>query len=79
MLEEIDRVIFGLPVGEVSEPVKTSLGYHIFKVEEKLKPSTKELAEVREEIEQVIFKEKFDQRFGEWMDGLKEDAYISIK
>ncbi len=79
MLEEIDKVIFELEVGEVSGLIKTELGYHIFKVEEKLEPDTQELAEVREEIEQVIFKEKFDQRFREWMDGLKADAYISIK
>ncbi len=79
MLAEIDEVIFELEVGEVSGLIKTELGYHIFKVEEKLEPDTQELAEVREEIEQVIFKEKFDQRFREWMDGLKADAYISIK
>ena len=79
MLAEIDEVIFELEVGEVSGLIKTELGYHIFKVEEKLEPDTQELAEVREEIDEVIFKEKFDQRFGEWMGELKEDAYISIK
>ncbi len=79
LLEEIDKVIFELEVGEVSDLIKTELGYHIFKVEEKLEPNTQELAEVREEIEEVIFKEKFDQRFREWIGELKADAYISIK
>jgi len=34
-----DQAIFSLPVGEISEPVKTQFGYHIIKVEQRdLKP-----------------------------------------
>lgn len=33
MVPEFDRVVFGdLPVGKVSEPVKTQFGYHILEV-----------------------------------------------
>ncbi len=36
MVPEFDRVVFGdLPVGEVSEPVKTEFGYHVIEVTER--------------------------------------------
>ena len=34
MVPEFDKVVFGdLPVGKVSEPVKTQFGYHILEVQ----------------------------------------------
>ncbi|MGP1309007.1 MAG: peptidylprolyl isomerase [Phycisphaerales bacterium] len=34
MVPEFDRVVFGdLPVGQVSDPVKTQFGYHLVKVD----------------------------------------------
>lgn len=37
MVPEFDRVVFGdLPVGQVSEPVKTQFGYHLVKVDRRI-------------------------------------------
>ncbi|MEM7626740.1 MAG: peptidylprolyl isomerase [Planctomycetota bacterium] len=37
MVPEFDAVIFGdLPIGEVSEPVKTSFGYHLIEVQQRM-------------------------------------------
>lgn len=37
MVPEFDRVVFGdLPVGEVSEPLKTQFGYHLVKVDRRI-------------------------------------------
>jgi peptidyl-prolyl cis-trans isomerase C len=37
MVPEFDRAIFteGLPIGAVSEPVKTQFGYHLIKLEDR--------------------------------------------
>lgn len=36
MVREFDSVVFGdLPVGEVSDPVKTQFGYHLIQVEQR--------------------------------------------
>jgi len=37
MVPEFDRVVFGdLPVGQVSEPVKTQFGYHLVRVDRRV-------------------------------------------
>ena len=37
MVPEFDAVIFGdLPVGEVSEPVKTQFGFHLIQVQQRM-------------------------------------------
>jgi peptidyl-prolyl cis-trans isomerase C len=37
MVPEFDRVVFGdLPVGQVSEPVKTQFGYHLVRVDRRI-------------------------------------------
>lgn len=79
MLTEIDEVIFNLGIGEVSGLIKTKLGYHILKIEDRTAERVKEPSEVQDKIEEIIFKEKFEQRFKEWMEKLKENAYISIR
>ncbi len=79
LMEEIDGVIFNLDVGEVSKLVKTKLGYHIFKLEAKFPARTKDVAEVQDKIRDILFRQKLEQRFKEWVNGLKKRAYIVIK
>jgi len=47
----VDQAIFSLPIGQVSEPVKSQFGYHLIKVEER---STKTFEEARPDIEKKI-------------------------
>ena len=52
MVKPFEDALFAMVEGEISDPVKTRYGYHVIKVTALLPGQTKELAEVRDEIEQ---------------------------
>lgn len=79
MLKQIEDVVFELNAGDLSGVIKTSLGYHIFKVEEKRPERVKEPSEVKDEIEKVIFAEKGKKQYDSWIEQLKKDSYISYR
>lgn len=51
MVEEFEKAAFEIPVGEVSEPVRTAFGYHLIKIEAR---GAKPFEEMRAQIEQRI-------------------------
>lgn len=79
LMGDIDQQVFSLKPGEVTEPLHSSLGYHIFKVVQKEQSTLKPLAEVKDEIQDLLFKQKLKQRLEAWTEGLKKNAYISIR
>jgi peptidyl-prolyl cis-trans isomerase D len=50
MVKPFEEVAFSLPVGQMSDLVHTPFGYHILRVEDKIKAEIKPLAEVRQEV-----------------------------
>ena len=79
LIPEIREVIKALKVGEVSDIIKTRLGYQIMKVEAVKEAQAKNFDEVKEEIRQKLFQEKFAKTYQKWLANLKENSYISIK
>jgi peptidyl-prolyl cis-trans isomerase C len=51
MVPQFDQAVFSLPVGQISEPVKSPFGYHIIKVEER---KAKSFEEARPEVEKKV-------------------------
>lgn len=79
MMEEIDSALFSSKKDEISDIIESAIGYHIFKVTKIEEPRLKTFEEARLNIEGVLYQEKAKLRFGELIDGLKKNAYISIK
>lgn len=79
MREDFDKIIFGMKSGEVSEPIRADTGYFIFKIEEKRDARILTLSEAHDGIENIIYREKAQQRYQDWMAKLKRDAFIQIK
>ena len=62
MLPELEAAAFDLDVGEVSDPVRSSFGFHIFTVTEKQEESTQPLDEVRDTIANTLKQERASSR-----------------
>jgi peptidyl-prolyl cis-trans isomerase D len=58
MVPEFEQAAFALEVGEISDLVRTTYGFHIIKVNQRQEPMTRPLDSVREEIRNVLTQEK---------------------
>lgn len=58
MVKPFEDAAFSLKVGEISDIVKTSFGFHIIKLEEKKEAKTKPLSENKEGIKNTIYNQK---------------------
>ncbi|MBL7158049.1 MAG: peptidylprolyl isomerase [Candidatus Omnitrophica bacterium] len=79
LISELDELIFLLEPGRFSHVIQTKVGFHIFKVEEKKDSSAKGFSEVKEMVEQKIYSQKIEKGIEDFMERLKENAYISFK
>lgn len=75
---EIDRVVFSLSVGYVSDPIQTKAGWHIVKVAERIPTTYKAFGEVKAEILKREQETQFQKKLTEYLDKLKSDALINV-
>ncbi len=79
MIPAVDEVIFKIPEGQLTEIIETPIGYHVFKVAEHQKVVQRTYEQVREQIYEILFRKKIEEKFSAWMETLKKSAYISVK
>ncbi len=77
--KELEDFIFALEPGVPSQPYRFDEGYYIFLLRRIDPPSRQPLNEVKAEIRKTLESEKFEKAYKEWIEGLKEKAYISIR
>ena len=75
---EFEKILFSLPVGEVSSMVRTRVGYHVIKVLEERPGEVVTLDQVSGRIRNRLFKEKRTKRKREWLAELKRAAFLEI-
>lgn len=54
MVAPFDKAVFALEVGELSEPVRTTFGFHLIRLEDKVEAGVKSLTEVKDQIEKTL-------------------------
>jgi peptidyl-prolyl cis-trans isomerase SurA len=79
LLPAIERGIANLEPGGVSDPIDTSEGIHIVRVEEKKPKQFRPFEAVKMEIQGLVFQQKSEDVFQAWLANLKNKAYIEVK
>ncbi|HAR49642.1 hypothetical protein ER57_16810 [Smithella sp. SCADC] len=79
IIPEVEKVAFSLPVGQISEVIESSVGFHIIQVVDKKGAGLKPITAVREEIKTKIEDEKLDKKFEEWIASIRAKAHIEVK
>jgi peptidyl-prolyl cis-trans isomerase SurA len=75
---EIDKAVFSLPVGTVSDPIGTKFGWHLVKVVEKIPVSYKPFADVKAQLLKREQDTQFQKKLAEYLDKLKHEAVIRV-
>lgn len=78
-LPEIERIVFNLAVKETSPVCEVANGYYIFQLIGHTKEELSALDEVKDSITHQIFETKFLEKFDQWLNKLKKEAFVDIK
>lgn len=76
--KELANVAFGLFPGQHSRVIETDNGYYIIKVEDSRKGRVPPLEEIRGEVEKMILVDERKARRDEWVNTLRQKAYIKM-
>jgi parvulin-like peptidyl-prolyl isomerase len=74
----MEKALFSLPVGKLSSVTKTPYGYHIFQVISSRPEGIRGLAEVMEDIEASILRERREAFAKTWLEGLRNRFQVKI-
>ncbi|QEP44576.1 peptidylprolyl isomerase [Ectothiorhodospiraceae bacterium BW-2] len=75
MDDAFEEAVFTLQAGEISQPIRSSFGYHLIKLNEIRGGESKSFAEVKDQLKQEIQQQRSDEKFYDLADKLANLAY----
>lgn len=78
MIASIQQAIEGLKIGQTSKVVKTPMGLHIFKVNDKKLVEDPEIEKQKAQIYQQLFSQAFKEQLEFWLVHKRKDAIIQV-
>jgi peptidyl-prolyl cis-trans isomerase SurA len=79
MVAEFERAAFTLPVGGVSEPIRTKFGFHIIKVEEHRNLDAPAFEDVKEQLRERLLKMQIEKYTDSYVQELRAQSVVDIK
>lgn len=77
--KEIEDQILRLRPGQVSSAYRSPLGYHIFKLDSKESLEGEAMERVRQQVREILFREKYEARMEAWIKEIKQRAIIEVR
>ena len=78
MVPEFENAMKSLPKGALSEPVRSSYGYHLIRVLDTRQQDAGD-AELRAKVRKQLVESKSEQLYGNWMNQMRQNAFVSIR
>jgi len=72
------EAVRGMKAGQFSPIVETDFGYQLVFVEEIKETASRPLAQVEAEIQDILFRERVDERFVAWLSELRKRSHIKV-
>lgn len=73
---EFEKAVFSLPVGEISDPILTPIGYNVVRVNEKRAAEPPDYAKLKDDIAKLLMNVQFQKDLQVYVKKLKADAVI---
>jgi peptidyl-prolyl cis-trans isomerase SurA len=75
---ELQSAVKGMSAGEYSDILSFARGYQIIFIEEVLTTDLKAMANVKNEIQEILYNEAINSRYNSWLTELREQSHIKI-
>ena len=77
LFPEFEKEMDNLELNEVSEPFKTSLGWHLIQINDRRE---KDLSSdsLRQKVKGSLLNQKTEMRFKDWVETIREGAHVEI-
>jgi peptidyl-prolyl cis-trans isomerase SurA len=79
MVPEFERAAFGLPVGGISDPIRTKFGWHVIKVEERRALAAKTFDELKDQIRNHLLQLQLEKYTDQYVMELRAQAVVEEK
>jgi peptidyl-prolyl cis-trans isomerase SurA len=79
LAQDIEAEILRLAPGQMSKPYRSSLGYHVFRLESKDSLEGDGLIRVKQQIREILFRQKYEARLEAWLKEIKQRAIIEVR
>ncbi len=79
ILPELEEVAFKLKAGEISPVIRTAFGFHILKAIDVMPAKKFTFEEAKPKIEEHLREAKRSEKYKEWIQQLRDKAYIDVK
>lgn len=79
MVPDFEAAMNKLAINEISQPVKSSFGWHLIRVTERRQSDTSNQDTLRQQVYQKLFSQRSDETWNLWMREVRDQTHIEIR